>query len=227
MKQTIPFKALIAIIAVLASINFTNAQSSMQIGVAVGPTVACVRGDDVDEDEINPLMGFVAGVQYQYNFNPNLSLNTGLLFERRGYTWRTEVDLFGFEQTNILRAHYDYVSIPLLFRANFLAEDGPRLFVNVGPGFNFLTGVSSTSIVITDGDRDVDHDEGDTDDVRKVDFNFVAGIGMQVPIGDRFNFGVELRNNLGLCTLPEDKDDGEIFTNNAMLLLSFNMALGQ
>lgn len=213
----------------LLTLGISTAKAQkVELGVTAGPSVATLYGNNDVEDALDARLGFVAGGTFQYNFNPTLGLHTGLLFERKGGYDRDEYTFLGTEYVTRTTVNFDYLTLPVLLRANFLPEGGPRLFVNVGPYFGFL--LHQSTIIRTtndDGDKEVNKTVN-TDSYKAFDIGLSAGLGVRIPVATNMGLGIEVRDNVGLYNFSEsDADEDRLKNNSLVFLVSLNFAIGQ
>ena len=114
------------------------------------------------------------------------------------------------------------MTAPLLFRA--VVGQKIKYFINVGPYIGFL--IKKESVWTGDSIARTSYDETALN--KKSDYGISSGLGVLVPIRNRFGVSIELRNNLGLTNVSAVPvfADGSIKTNSTNLLISFVYKLG-
>lgn len=219
--------SVMAALALSLAFSTAKAQTGVELGVTVAPGIAAIYGNNDVEDALGPRFSFAAGGTFQYNFTPGLALHTGLIFERKGGFDRSEYTFFGNTVVTRTTVNFDYLTVPILFRATFLPEGGPRLFVNAGPYLGFLL---SQSTVIHSRDENDNEDKSktrNTNDYKAFDVGLALGVGVKIPIADRMNLGLEVRDNLGFFNYSESNADNDRLKNNSLLfLVSLNFVMG-
>ena len=101
-------------------------------------------------------------------------------------------------------------------------------FINAGPFIGFLIKETDQAEVINIGNAKKDH----TDLYKRFDTGISAGVGIAIPIKEKFIFTCEVRNNLGLYNVnipPKTPvvSDGTIKTNSTNLLFGFAYKIGK
>jgi hypothetical protein len=160
-------------------------------------------------------LGLAAGVSLQYNVTNIFSLQTDLLYERKGFAKTEEyVDnhLNTIRITNV-KYYFDYVTIPVLTRL-YIRSAKAQFFMNAGP---FLGVYLKQTPNIPPPYR------SDDQKMQPLDAGISVGLGLNIPIKNKFAFSVEARDNTGLLnisTIPL-RDGGTIKTNSINLFVSF------
>lgn len=204
-----------AILALLLSVTAAKAQLGSHIGFNVGPSLSHFYGSNAAED-LRAKGGFAAGFVYQYAFSTRFALHTGLLYESKGASSLTILDPFDVEVRS--RYNFNYLAIPVLFRAHLAPDAKLRPFINAGPYFGFLT--RQMTVVRTETGDDVDIDRNNnTNDYRGFDIGLSAGIGIDYLITDRMHLDFEIRDNLGLYNISESSNDNNRLNNNSVNFL--------
>lgn len=191
------------------------------IGIEGGPNFSFLRGSDNVSELTDPLIAFSAGLAFQYHFSDILSVRTGPSFERKGGTQTYTVPAYGpgglSTTEEKMRINFDYVIVPVLVRASF--GGGVRFFVNAGPYAGYLLNQTN-----------VDHTKKKyvyTEHYKKLDYGVSGGLGIAIPIGDQFDFNVEIRDNFGLANVSDNTFYNDVIQHNcASLLVGFTFILG-
>jgi hypothetical protein len=172
------------------------------------------------------MAAFSGGFFFQYNLNKNFSLRMDPSYEQKGYKIKQQLtDSQGNPiSKGKIRGNFDYITIPLLLRANI--GNKINYFVNAGPYIGFL--LSQNNIVqapLFDGAKVT---YTNTSYYKTIDIGITAGIGLAIPIKDKFALSIEIRNNLGLTNINKNtnKDYG-IKTNSTNLLVGFAYKFGK
>ncbi|UPT67443.1 MAG: PorT family protein [Sphingobacteriales bacterium JAD_PAG50586_3] len=205
----------ISILAVAMSVTVVKAQLGSHIGFNVGPSFGTLYGNN-GTDNLRGHTGFAAGLTYQYAFSTAFALHTGLLYESKGASQRTTIDPFDIDvRTNY---NYNYLTIPVLFRAHLIPDKKLRPFINAGPYFAFLT--RQMTVVRTENGDDYDVNRyNNTNDYKGFDIGLSAGVGIDYLITDMIHLDFEIRDNLGLFNISESSNDNARLKNNSLNFL--------
>jgi hypothetical protein len=199
-------------------------QNKFDIGVESGPNMSYLFGNEIVERFNDPAFSFSAGFSFQYNFPKLFSIRTGPAFERKSLGSEGKfTDINGTEiGTFKARHHFDYLSLPVLFRVTFGKKI--KMFANAGPYFGFL--LQETTVTQLTGYPENKFDQ--TDQFTRFDMGATGGIGVLIPVKEKFSISCEVRNNVGLVNISALPvyDDGTIQTNSTNLLLGFAYKLG-
>jgi hypothetical protein len=191
-----------------------NAQDyKFMAGIEAGPNYSTLRGNDVIRELHKPLVRYSGGMFIQWNFHEHYSVRTGYLFEEKGSS--VDIVLTDNIGTTIgtvrIFNRFQYVTLPLLFRATFGNRVG--FFVNGGPGLSIL--MKAIPPFQQAGMPDV------TKNFNKFDVTLLAGAGLNIGLGKTGVLSFELRNNLGLTNISNlpVANNASIKTNSTMLLV--------
>ena len=177
----------------LVGVNAQEKTEASQVGIKTNLNVTSFMGDDVKDDNFK--LGWSAGLYYHIPVNQTLAIQPEVNFSRVGAKYKNDlVDTQNIKTTYSNSTTLDYVQVPVLLK---IYPGGTRFNFEIGPqvGFNvyasnkvkFDTNVNGQNVV-TEQKRDI------SDDVEKVDFGAVAGVGYNIT--DNVNVGV--RYYLGL-----------------------------
>jgi len=179
-----------AILLLLLSI--LSFSKGIDIGLQAGPTATTALG----KNSIHPRADIGAATEFfvRYNFNSLVSIRTGLGFEDKGHKYKGIItDGAGnpvYESTFGHRTKY--MMIPVLVEFTF---GGKKVlpYVNTGLYMGFLVSAvdkynNSNEVLIK---RKV------TNDYRTFDMGYLLGVGIKVPIKERWLIDVGMRNAFG------------------------------
>jgi hypothetical protein len=205
----------------------TFAQSKLNlIGFEAGPSFSSLRGNQTIKEYHDPRFGCAGGVTVEVILKNNLSLKSGIGYERKGSSiklpWINDIGVpVG---TVYIKENFDYLGIPVLLRAGFGKES--RFFFNVGPSFNFLLKQTEHYDAIDDFPE---QNNDNTESFSMFELALSAGIGTVIPVNKKFSFSCELRDNLGLTNIGKEKaaDGGGIKTNAVNLLIGVSYKVEQ
>ncbi len=197
-------------LALILSATVVKAQLGSHVGVTVGPSFSTFYGNGAS-DNLRTHGGFVGGFVYQYAFSASFALHTGLLYESKGASDEYSIGPLDFRG----RYNFNYLAIPILFRAHLMPEKRVRPFINAGPYLGFLTRQKSYLYE----DNDEISSNVDTDNYRRFDIGVSGGIGVDFLIGEKMHLDFELRDNLGLMNISESDNSSNRFSNNSVNFL--------
>lgn len=205
------------VLALVLSATVAKAQIGSHIGFVVGPSLSTMYGSD-GTDNLDPKLGYSAGLLYQYAFSTRYALQTGVVYENKGAMFNTTIPFFN---TDIrARADYHYIGIPVLFRVHLMPDAKIRPFINAGGYVNFLVNQTTYTRTTVGSSESTDH-SSNTGDYRKVDAGIAGGVGLDWLITSRMHLDFEVRDNLGLVNVDDSgNDDNMAKHNNAYFLVS-------
>jgi hypothetical protein len=183
------------------SISITHAQiKQMSIGINAGPSLVLIYGSELMKiGHSEPSFGYSIGLSFDLNIKTTFAIKTGITFERKGQIIPncTLTDKNGQElgYGNVTENNY-YLDIPLMISKSF--GNKVIFFINIGAYGGFL--VKSDVMLKKPKKIKVDN----TDGIRKIDIGFILGLGVSIPLGQKFGLSFELRDNLGIASLYVD-----------------------
>ncbi|MCK4345863.1 MAG: PorT family protein [Bacteroidales bacterium] len=185
--------------------------------------------------------GFSTGISLVYRYNENSSLQTDVLFERKGYKMQDSSDFYfryvpgdyPIDEVDT-KIDIDYLLIPLLYNARF--GNPVSFYFNTGPYAGLNLNARCTGIAINEYSRDNRYTLIEThvyDDIegyiKDIDWGWVLGGGIQFPVFGRYKLDIEFRYNYGLINIfdPLDKNQRAKFNeDNTIKNESFNLMVG-
>ncbi|MBC3540435.1 porin family protein [Rufibacter sediminis] len=199
-------KIAILTVAVFTS-YFAQAQTGPSIGVKAGVNYSTITADNDNNVKYKP--DFHLGAFADFSISDMVSIRPELLYSRKGAKFEfsgTEVveDEFGDEQTITGTVDgkliHQYLELPVL--AHIKAGN---LFFEGGPTFAYLLkSEADMKIEYSGDDMDFSMDETTeiTEDMKRFEFGYAAGIGYELPSG----LGLTLRYQGGLSDLNKNSD---------------------
>lgn len=186
---------------IVSTVQIAHAQENkFEVGIEVGPNVTSVFNQSPEGFllQLKPNVGYQIGGAFQYNFQPILSLRTGLHYQMSNPSYRDILitDNLGNDMGRLnMNNQLHYLSIPVLLRANF----GQRIqgFVNAGVSTSFLVGSNFKSDFINNsGERENYFEEQDNLDglFNPFQIGAVIGFGVNIPVGNQFGINLEVSN---------------------------------
>jgi hypothetical protein len=221
--------------SLLAQYNYTSQwPSRIKMGVEGGVGRNTLFGNPTNEKMNVASLGFNGGLTFEYDINQPLhpdstvkgsihfGIKTGIYYERKGAS-NTPQSLVaaGFPAGNTtIRAHFEYITIPVLVKFMMGRANRVKLYQMLGPYVSVLA--NQTSI----------HQRPDTANVvvnntsayKKVDIGLSLGFGIEIPVKQKFYFNVELRQNIGLLNINQTAlpANANVQTNSTTLLFGFS-----
>lgn len=223
-------KKLALLFFTLSSVSAFGQQNKFDVGLVSGPSIAVLHGNDIINDFHKVALMGSGGAYFQYNFPKLFSIRADFQFERKGSRLSDKI-YYTDQEGNIIDSddwksysRFDYLTVPLLFRASFGKKI--KYFVNVGVFTSFLLKQSDKNLE-TKFFPTTTYDN--TENFKRFDFGVTAGVGCQLPIKERLVISFEVRNNLGLydiSALPV-YNDGTIKTYSTNFLFGLGYRLGK
>lgn len=143
----------------------------------------------------------MVGVDGKFNISPSIALRLGTNYLRKG-----AVNELNFTDENgspigtgDVQINIDYLTIPFLVEASFLENN--ILFFNVGYSFDFMQKAETKFDYGNIPRTTVD----ETDNYTKVDYSFLVGMGVQVPISEHLSWVFEGRLQNGLTDINKSE----------------------
>ncbi len=181
-------------------------------GLKGGLNFANLRGDDVEDLDLNSKMGFCAGGFITYSINDMLAIQPEILFTMKGT--KQEEELWGetFKQTISL----NYLEIPVLAKLSIPGQGSfvPNLFI--GPYLAIkLTGKVKVEYA-------GESEEEDIEDLKGTDFGLVFGGGVDFALGSS-KVTVDARYTLGLTTIDASEWEADIKNGVFSLMVGYSL----
>ena len=214
----------IAVVNFFLTTTIAAQPNKFEAGIEGGGSLRFLWGNALVRLSNNAVIGFAGGAAFQYNFPKYFSIRTSLLFERKGNGSKGTALNYtgGNEGTYTLRSNFDYLTLPVLFRASFGKK--VKYFVNAGPYFGYLIKetykIKGTNIPSTSTEN--------TNYFQRPDVGLTAGIGFSAPLTKVLALSFELRNNLGLYNISKLQvySNGTLNTNSTNLLVGLAYKFG-
>lgn len=214
------------ILSVILATTALGQQNKFEIGVEGGPSIIFLRKNINTGELYKPAFGFSGGIFLQSNFSSIFSIRTNIAFERKGEIY-TGKYLLGLTMPS-RNLNFDYLTLPILVRATLGKK--VNYFINAGPFFGYL--IKHTAII---KDPNIQQNTTDfTNFYNRFDTGISAGLGISVPIKEKFSISCEIRNNLGLYKISDSPYliasrfpiESTIKTNSTNLLIGLGYKLG-
>lgn len=159
-------------------------------------------------------IGFTIGIEGEYFLNEKWSLVSGLNYERKTIISDFDVQIIlpgggGQQIVNVNdKFHYNYLSLPLM--ARYTLKDGKvSIFFKLGGYAGYLLNAKF-------------NDEDQSSLYVKGDGGLAGGIGVLIPVSEKHNFIIELRDHYSLVDINESTPETQINTFSLLLGISLN-----
>lgn len=216
----------ILLAALLPAIAFAQEETvskPIKFGVQAGATYAGIRGNPGAEEN-DYAVDYLIGASIEVPINERLSFIGNLNYERKSFSReiQTQEDPFDpiFQPVNLdVRATLHYIAVPLDLK--YYLDPAKKFYVNGG----LFAGFYLDNTLKVDGDK-VEDESGD-DIFKTLDFGLNLGLGMRIPLDNKNDLNIELRDNLGLVNISDVPvmDDGTVKTNSVNLIVSWQFGL--
>ena len=177
----------------LVNVNAQEKTETPQFGIKTSLNVTSFRGDDVKDD--NYKLGWGAGIYYHIPLNESIAIQPEVNYSRIGAKYSNDViDSQNIKTTYSNETTLDYIQVPVLLK---IYPGGSRFNFEIGPqvGINMYASNKAKYNSYVNGTPFSTETKTDIkDNVEKVDFGAVAGIGYNIT--DNVNVGA--RYYLGL-----------------------------
>ncbi|MBK3517296.1 porin family protein [Carboxylicivirga marina] len=206
MKKTILF-----LIGSLISLFAFSQESKIAIGLQMANSITSLRGNPMIDD-FDSRFVISPGITFDYVLSENLSLNSGLAFERKGA--KTDVEYTDKSGSILLNSevesNFDYLTLPLMLSYH----TNSKLKFYFGGG-TFLSFLLSQKTIFEGSSIMPEQVEDNTENMKRIDVGLALKAGINLPMNDRFILDLGLRNYLGLLNTSKLDviDDGSIKTN--------------
>ncbi len=202
------------LIVLLALPHWTQAQEGkIELGIEGGPSLTNLRGPQ-EKFKYNGIpLGF-GGITFQYHFSKMISLKTGLSYDPKAFTATFEIDkpFSSINGKHSFSRRLDYLTLPVMIR--FQVGKKVRFFVNAG-GYLGILLVSSTEGTTIQDNEYYSHTSffsyksliKDLHGTSAFDFGASGGLGIGIPIKNRWTISLEARGNLGLANIQNNSSE--------------------
>lgn len=193
-------------------ISFTQvskAQSSL--GFNIGPSFSKMRidGESGFINQGDYFTGFRTGFNYQYQLNPAFALESGLYYNKTGFTVQhsEDVKLFGVDLPLNVRAitQMHFIEVPLLLNVNFCNEHA-KFFLHAGPQLSYAADAdlklrAKLLLDINLGTYDINMR---SNNFRQFELSGVLGGGIIAKLNDKLDFRLGLDYMHGFTDLTDE-----------------------
>ncbi|OPZ30535.1 MAG: hypothetical protein BWZ00_00905 [Bacteroidetes bacterium ADurb.BinA174] len=181
---------LVAVVAMLAIVTVASAQ--MNLGIKGGVNYSNIMGKDAS-DLYEAKIGFNAGLAADFNFAPEMAIQTGLFFTTKGAN---------FKATNKASIDLMYLQMPIHFAYKVSVTPGTRVVLHAGPYVAYgVSGKAKYKDISVDVFKEYNFLGNSYSAIQRFD----AGVGLGV--GAEFGqFLVDIGWDMGLVKLNKNLD---------------------
>ena len=197
-------KTKLSLVVVLLAIASLAGAQNFSFNVKGGLNLSNLSGD-VEDNKVKP--GFHIGVGADYNFAPNMAIQSALLYSAKG----AKADLEGIDIT----LNANYLQLPVHFAYKIDAAPGTKVVLHAGPYIAYGVGgeIKGKESGVTVA---IDTFDGDIGLMKRLD----AGLGLGVST----EFGpilLDLGWDMGLINVARDSGDESVRNQNAYLSVGY------
>ncbi|WP_430403775.1 porin family protein [Fluviicola sp.] len=203
------------------AVNFSYAQKNrFDVGIEGGPNLSTILNEESTNNYQLSILGS-AGTFFQYNCKKTISFKTGLFYQQKGYQWKQ--DQIDLDDSSIgkgkFTSHLDYLTLPLLTKITF----GKKInfFVNAGPYIGFL--LQKTEQLKTSNPSN-SYKYQDMQGTNRFDFGLTGGLGLGIPIKEKWLITIEARNYSGIMNIATNGT--KLHTNTTDFNIGFAYKMG-
>ena len=182
--------------------------NKLALGVSFGPTLSTVKGNLYTPGQIDLMTSSYFSFKFSSEINKTLSVVSDLNYETKGFLVKNAImtDSYGNdlgEGTTKVKNNYSILAI----KARIKFGDKVNYYINAGPYFGYLlnskeyntpyTPITFGGVYYNGSEKDV------TSNFKNIDFGLSAGIGLIVPISNKFQFNTEINNNFGFNNISK------------------------
>lgn len=184
-------RALFLLIAVFYSLTGFGQESKFLIGVELTPSGSTLWTDASNDIE-DTRLAFSSGLKAEYCLTQAFSIKSGLLYELKGEQYTLLYTLESGEQVDrIVKINLNYMILPILI--TFKTKGSTNFYVDAG---TFLGYLLSAKAKYKTGDSKSSSNLGDY--YKKFDFGLSIGVGLYIPVSEKYIINIGLKENLGL-----------------------------
>ena len=186
--------------------------------------VKIVDDGELFSNELRANIGYHLGFLGEFDLTESFSVETGLLFDKRGSDFSSLDEFESLEQ----KVELNYLTIPLALKGTLELNDEFRLFGNLGSYLAMgLSGEFEEKYTYFDsGTIEEDNyaiewgNDEEEDFLKRLDFGLTFGAGIEI---SEFEIGVSY--DLGLANIVTDGDE-DYRVNNRLLRISVGYVIG-
>ena len=216
-------KKISIIIICLIFCNVVKSQESrMIIGLDLQPAISTFYGSDITSD-YRSLFSVTGGINFEYLLTDKFSLKSGLYYDQKNSSANVleesiEPGTYYSENVNF---YFNYLSIPFL--VSISSQGKCKLFIDAGLVIGYFM---NGKLVINGfyngyGQRIINT----TNDFSRIDVGASLGIGLNIPIYNKFVGSIEIKDNNSLFNIVKGSNNGTIRNNLFTILVGLKMKI--
>ena len=208
-------RVLITSMAILGFIVTSSAQNKGKIEIGLNAGLNSSNAS-TGYDSADPSIGFNFGASADYYFSNRWSLKAKLIYDRKG--WDNDLLRVSDQFDPVVRyastdINLDYLTVPLMASWHF--GNRKNWYLNFGPYIGFLMNAKETRF-----DSDI------KESFNKVDGGLAFGLGVKIPVSDKFKVFIEYEGQGGMAELFKYNDyDDTIMNARSSLNVGINFLL--
>ncbi len=195
---------LVLVVCALALAVSVNAQSSVRVGVKLGPSFASMSGAATEGTETKMKAGLTAGLFAEFGLSEFVSFQPEALLVMKGVKKEYSAEGEAMDPISVTEnVKLVYLQMPILAKIKIPTKGKIAPHFLFGPALSF--NLSGKDDVSGYGDANVDGDF-DIANVKSMDFSGIIGFGVDFPVGS-VRGSAEVRYDKGFGTAFDDIDD--------------------
>lgn len=199
------------VLAMLAMVTVVSAQTSL--GIKGGVNMSNFYGDEITDK--NMLIGGQVGIIADYEFMPNMAIQTGLMFTTKGAKYTGE--LLGIKGDYTTRPMY--LQLPVHFAYKLDVAPTTRIVFHGGP-YAAVGVAGKSNLSVSAGDNELGKTEstplfGDKGSLNRFDAGLGIGVGAEFGV-----FLVDLGWDFGLMNISKN-ENANMKNQNAYLSVGY------
>lgn len=215
---------------IFAAVVFSSSQAQ-QLSILGGLNMSNMTEKDDDENyskegEYKIRLGGHAGLLYTYNFSDKLGIETGVMFNTKGFRLKFEEEEFFEENPQKsssemikykVNVNLNYIDIPVMLKFNHDLNEKISLIGYTGPALGIAVGGKFKTKVEFMGETEKDTEDvnfgndPEEDDYKRIDLGLMMGAGVMIS-----NFRVGLMYNQGLLNISPYTENGFVSRNRVL-----------
>lgn len=195
---------LVAALVILTSMPFYGQHFSVGVTAGLNVTTLSEPGNLYDNDGLKT--GFGGGLALRYAITDGFGLQSGVLFEQKGF--KKSIDVITGQQN--ITGKYDYITVPLMAEGSLPLCGKTRLYGLTG----FYAGFKAYTDNSTDSEANDTPVSVKDNDINNFDGGWTFGGGVNVPLSSHL-LQIGFRYSMGfsevVTTSPDDRNKSVLF----------------
>ena len=222
----------IILFSIFLSFSSLSQQYKFEVGTQLGPNLSLFRFDNqMLKDNTKNIINFTGNIFIQYNFNKTFSLKIQPGYENKVFKFKPYTNNANDLNIEVERGRaLNYLTIPLLLKASI--GNKVKYYFNAGPYVGFI--LSETFLYSYPYSNEIkkmslnDKTFSSMRIANSIDIGVTSGIGMDIPIKDKYALSFELRDNFGLANINSSNPyrPFSVKTHTLNLLIGFAYKFG-